>query len=76
MGFQILPPNPRRSFGEKLSQGVGQGLNMAQQMYADHQQKEAVKRLMGADVAEITPELQKLYIGQQLQGQNRRAVKS
>lgn len=60
----ILPPREKSpSFGQKLSAGVGTGLQMGTQMFQEHQQKQAIQNLMGAqgqDVANLPPELQQL----------------
>lgn len=76
---QILPPVERRkSFSEKLSQGVGRGLEQALQIAkenaaqkAQQQQSERLSQLVGYDVSQLDPEMQKLAFSEALKGQYR-----
>jgi len=59
------PPKP--SFGQKLSAGVGRGLDIGSQMMQQHQQqqadqqkKQAIAQLLGQGSENLPPELQKL----------------
>jgi hypothetical protein len=63
------PQNQRQTFAQKLNTGVGRGLDMASQMQAASQQKEAIRKAFGDEVANLPPELQKIYISESLKGQ-------
>lgn len=67
------------SVGQRLSQGIGQGLQMAQQMYDKHlqeqqmkQESEMINKLTGMDVSEIRdPKLRQEIVSQALQGKQK-----
>lgn len=48
------------TFGHKLGLGVGRGLEMGQQMYQQHQQKEDARKLLGEGFENLSPDFQKL----------------
>lgn len=78
---QILrAPERKPSVGQRLSQGLGRGLEMGSQMYKEHQAKqlaqsqmqqenEAAKKSLGIDLSGIIdPKARQEYISQALQG--------
>lgn len=84
--IQVLQPRERErrpSFGEKLSTGIGRGLETATQLYDQHQSNKklearnsAISKLMGEEGEEISkldPDLQKLYIDYKLKRENKAA---
>lgn len=74
---QILPAVQKSpSLGQRLSQGVGRGLEMGSQLYKEHQQKEAVKNLLGEKHSNLPPEFQKLAYEYQLKGENEAAERA
>jgi hypothetical protein len=77
--LQIIPAAQRQpSLGERLSQGLGRGLEMGQQLYDKHLQEERLKEenaafqnLTGRDIAGIRdPKMRQEIAALSLQGQN------
>lgn len=73
MPVQILEANPRRSFGEKLSLGVGRGLSAAQELMQQQQQLQEQQRrgaqaqqLFGQDISAFDPETQRALLVQKM----------
>lgn len=68
----ILPPVERKpTFGQRLSQGVGRGLEIGNQLMQQHQQKEQTKKLSeltGIDLAGVNPETQQSILKLVLEG--------
>jgi len=66
----LLPQAPpkRPSFAQRLNLGVGTGLEKLSQMQQQRSAKEAISKSFGEEVANLSPELQKLYIEKSLQG--------
>lgn len=79
---QVIGPGTRKpSFGEKLSAGIGRGLEFGQQMMQEHQAKQAqalqgqqISQLVGADVSNLDPELQKVALQLTMQGKNQQVA--
>jgi len=81
MAIQILPANPRTSFGEKLNAGIGNALGMMEQY---QQQAQSAKQLenenqalarMGIDLTGISdPKQRQQYVAAALQGANQREL--
>ena len=75
--LSAAPPR-KQSFTQKLSQGVGRGLEVGQQLIQQHQEKqrdqqenEAVKNLIGKDISGIRdPKIRQEFVNMALQGQN------
>ena len=73
------PPPKRLSFGQKLNQGVGRGLEIGSQLMGEYQKKqqmaqsnEALAKQYGIDLSGISdPEERKIILQQTLQGQNK-----
>lgn len=63
---QILPAAPRKpSFSERLSQGVGRGLEMGQQLMQQQQRQQAVKQLgLDPSILQLPEEAQAAYFKQ------------
>jgi len=75
---QILPSNRGPSVGERLSQGIGRGLEMGSQMIQEHQQqqmqeqqKKYIEQLFGPEIANFPPELQKAVVVEALKQQGK-----
>lgn len=76
---QIIPPGTRNpSFVERLSQGVGRGLEMGNQLMGKHQEKQAIQeqsqklsQLTGMDLSGVNPETQKAIVQLALQAKQR-----
>lgn len=70
MTIILGPPPPKSpSSAQKLSAGVGRGLELGSQLMGQYEQRQelenqrkAVESLMGPEVSRLPPELQKLYI--------------
>jgi hypothetical protein len=66
---QVISAVQRKpTFAQKLNLGVGRGLEEANEMYAQHlrgeeqkQQKESIRKTFGDEIANLPPELQKIY---------------
>lgn len=76
--MQILPANrTRQSFGEKLTQGIGTGLDIASKLMQQHEQKKAMAQeeqtlnKMGIDVRGLSPELKKVALSEKLKSDGR-----
>jgi len=67
---QIIEEAPRRpSFGQRLSAGIGRGLEMGSQLYQQRQKQEAMEKFFPG-LSSLPPEIQKEYISKKLQGMN------
>jgi hypothetical protein len=60
-------PNP--TFGQKLNLGVGRGLESASSMLKGHQEKEAIRKAFGDEIANLPPEMQKIFAQEQFKSQ-------
>jgi len=63
------PPPKKQSFGQKLGVGVGRGLEMANQLYQQHQNKQAMKELGLPE--NVSPDLAKAILVQKMKGQQK-----
>lgn len=81
----ILPNNPRRSLGQRLSQGVGQALDIGQQMFSEHQQQQRqaeqmqqenqAARQLGLDLSGISdPKTRQQMFALAMQGGNQQQL--
>lgn len=71
--IQVLPPVQKKpSFGQRLSAGIGQGLNMGQQLLGQHQQKQALQQ-SGIN-SNLPQEFQKLMLQNQLQESQKKSL--
>lgn len=62
----LLPPGtPKRpSFGQRLNEGIGRGINVGKELYSKHQEKQALKELGIPE--NLSPELQKIAVAEKL----------
>jgi hypothetical protein len=68
----IIQENRRPSLGQRLSAGIGTGLQSAQQMMAQQQQQQALQEL--GIPANLPPELQKVALAEKLKGESKRQL--
>ncbi len=78
---QIIEENRKPSFGQRLSQGVGRGLEMGSQLMQAHQQEQkqaqqfqqenqAVQQLIGKDISGVRdPKMRQAFVEMALQAQ-------
>ena len=76
--MQILPANrTRQSFGEKLTQGIGTGLDIASKLIQQHEQKKAMAQEeqtlneLGINVKGLSPEMKKVVVAEMLKSQGK-----
>jgi hypothetical protein len=78
----VLPGVQRKpSFSEKLSQGVGRGLEIGSQLMQQQeakklqqQQGQQLSEMIGMDVSSLDPEIQKVALQLSLQGKNQQVL--
>jgi hypothetical protein len=77
MPIQILPAGPtKKSFGQKLSAGIGRGLETGQKLMDQHKEEkrkqlenQQLQSLVGEDISGLDPELKKTVLAERLKGQ-------
>lgn len=75
---QIIAENRRPTMGERLSQGVGRGLEMGSQMLQEHEQAQmrqqrakTIENLTGMDTSGMTEKQQEIFLSKILEQQGK-----
>ena len=78
--MQVLPAVQRKSFGDRLNEGIGRGLETAQrfqqesiQQQANARNRQAIQELTGMDLED--PEMQKEAFSEVMKGQSKQKLK-